>query len=232
MQHEIPSSLGSSTRTAVVVLRVVGVFAGGLGLFLAYGSITEFIRHIRGAQSFGGVIVAICFDVLLALIAFWCMRSCYQSWRSREDVPLRSLSAILAIFFLAAGAPLLDNSAVLLPGLTVEVWKSLLFLGAVTLASTLYVSLTWWLSSAFSIVHGAHRIPEFVIIIICVLLWLTSSEFLMEVIPKEPGYEHVPPFPWGLAAFAMPFAAAIFVGRILRRCGSRNGKHNTTHGAA
>ena len=129
MPNKSPLSPGSSNRAAFVTARIAGLLVGGLGLCLAYGSITEFIRHIRGSQSFAGVIASIFFDVLLGLVAFWCMRSCYQSWRSKENIPFRSLSAILAIsFFDILFIRLFNNSAAHLPGLTVEVWESLLML--------------------------------------------------------------------------------------------------------
>lgn len=233
MQSKAPLSPGSSNRAAFVAARIAGLFAGGLGLYLAYGSITEFIRHIRDSQSFAEVIAAIFFDVFLGLIAFWCLRACYQSWRPKENVPFRSLSAILAIsFFDIMSIRLLNNSAAHLPGLTVEVWESLLMFVAVILASAFYLSLAWWFSSVFSSEPDAHHIPEFVILLICVLLWGTSFEFLMEVAPKKPGYEHVPRFPWGLVELVVPFIVTAFVWRTLRRCGSRHGKHRTTQDTA
>jgi len=51
MQNKPLLPSGSSNRAAFVAARMAGLFAGGLGLYLAYGSITELFRHVRDSQT-------------------------------------------------------------------------------------------------------------------------------------------------------------------------------------
>ena len=233
-----PVTASPATRKATVVLRLLGVFVGGLGLYAAFSTISGLIRDVANRQSAGAL--GFVFDVVLAAFAVWCLVSCYRAWRPakvwmpstrvatadgffirREVPPVRSVSAILCICLFGVLGPLLERSAPFFSGWTDHTWRSVSTFVTATLACAAYVGLTWWLSSAMAIPAATRRIPQFVILIVCVLLWEAAFSFLEEVPSKEPGRFSPTGVPWGLVVLAVPFAVAILVGKILNRIGMR-----------
>jgi hypothetical protein len=187
------------------------------------------VANIRSAGVFDFV-----FNLLMASFAVWCLVACYRAWRPARRVtptdnsfvhtevpPVRSVSAILCICLFGVAGLLLERSGSHFSGLTDNAWRSLSTFVAATLACAAYVGLTWWLSSALAIPYPPPRIPQFVILIICLLLWLAAFTVLEEVSPKAGGKFSPPRYPWGLILLVVPFAVAILVGKVLNRFGTR-----------
>jgi hypothetical protein len=232
----VPSS--GSTRQATFVLRSLGVFAGGLGLYIGGDAISGLIwdvENVRSAGAFGFV-----FSLLMASFAVWCLVACYRTWRPAKVwtpasrvtsadgffrhlkvPPVRSVSAILCICLFCVAGMWLERAGSHFPGLTDHAWRSLSTLVAATLACAVYVGLTWWLSSALAIPYPSPRIPQFMILIFCFLLWLTAFAVLLEVSPKERGRFSPPRYPWNLVVLVVPFTVAILVGKVLNRVRTR-----------
>jgi len=232
----VPSS--GSTRRATFVLRSLGVFAGGLGLYVGGHAISGLIwgvANVRSAGAFGFV-----FNLLMASFAVWCLVACYRAWRpakvwtparrvtSADDFfshskvpPVRSAWAILCICLFCVAGTLLERSGSHFSGLTDHARISLSTFIAATLACAAYVRLNWWLSSALAIPYPPPRISQFVILIICFFLWQAAFVVLEEVSPKERGRFSPPRYPWNVVVLVVPFAVAMLVGKVLNRVETR-----------
>jgi hypothetical protein len=233
----VPSA--AATRQATIVLRSLGVFAGGLGLYVGCDAIRGLIwdvANVRSTGAFGFV-----FSLLMASFAVWCLVACYRTWRpakvwtparrvtsadgffSHSKVPpVRSVSAILCICLFCVAGMWLEGSSSPFFGLTDHAWKYLSTLVAATLACAVYIGLTWWLSSALAIPYPPPRMPQFMILIFCFLLWVTAFAVLEEVSPKERGRFSPPRYPWNLVVLVVPFAVAMLVSKVLNRVATRH----------
>lgn len=212
----------------MIAVRTLSVLAGALGLFLAYVTITGVTHQLGDDRPRDGLVMDIVFGAIGASAAIWFMASAYRAWRKTANPPVRSLSAIVALVIWTKTGRFLEGSVQHFPGLTVDVWRSILLFGAVLLACAVYVGLTWWFFSTLKIGHTWFEIPPFVIVVLCLYFWMMTSDLLWEVLPKEPRYERIPRFPWGLVAIFAPMVMAISIGKMLSRLRICRDKENGT----
>jgi hypothetical protein len=198
----------ASTRAGRIVLRSLGVWAGAVGLEVGYGSIRGLLRQIDPAERSLFVLTA---DVLSGLFAIWCLASCYRAWRPGRVPPIRSLSAIASLCL--GSAVLFLFSRQMAPR---DIRESLVTFGTVVLICTAYVLLTWWLAVALSVPRVSGRIPQFVIVVVSISLWLAACEVLDVYIPREGGLKVGPPIgSWGMVELVAPLAAAVLLAKFL-----------------
>ena len=199
---------GASTRAGRTALRSLGVFAGGLGLYVSYGSITALVRQTDPSER---SLFRLISDVLLGLFAIWCLASCYRAWKPGRTPPIRSLSTIVALGVGCAAMHWLPQ-----PTEQRNVGESLALFGEIVLICAVYLSLTWWLASALSVPRASGRIPQLVIVAVSFSVWLAAFAVLDGWIPREGDPKNGPPmYPWGFIDLIVPFAAAVLSAKFL-----------------
>jgi hypothetical protein len=218
---EPPQSISRSHRAAWLTVRALGVLAGCVGVYLAYGSVTELLRHLRDALATGGFPWGVFIYLFLACAAIWCLHSSYRAWWPKGDPPIRSLSGILALIVFDIMLLSLDGQAISLPAISASTMGTLVTCSMTLLSFALYIALTWWLFAALEIAHFERRIPEFVIVVTGLEIWVASSNLMIDVLPIARGRAEWLGLTWPLAALVVPIAVAVLIGRLLRKVGNR-----------
>jgi hypothetical protein len=214
-----------STRTGLKVLRLLGIFSGGLGLYVGYCCISASFRYFNLADNSLFHLVP---NALSGVFAIWCLASCYRSWKPDGAPPIRGLSTIIALCAGYFALGFLSQG-----GAVGGVQGSLRSFGIVLLICTVYVALSWWLASALSVPHSTRRIPQFVIVVVCWQLWIASSVVLNEVVPKEGnGKSDLPAGHWMLVDLLLPLVLALLLGRFLGWIGTKREAQRTSSAAA
>jgi hypothetical protein len=201
--------LPDSTRAGRVALRLLGVFSGSLGLYYGYLIVTEFVRDLDPTDRSPFHLIPAAFG---AVFAIWCLWSCYRSLKPRDLPPIRSLSVIVALCVCWAAISYLSVQSHV-----EDIRGSLISFAIVVSTCAAYVALSWWLASALSVPSLSRRIPQLLVVIVCLQLWVTSSQVSDAVLPREGNAATAPPVaPWGIfAKLVLPIAAALLVAKFL-----------------
>lgn len=202
---QIPTD--AAPRTAMTAVRALGVLAGAVGLYVAYGCVESVIREVTTSPPSFGIGSLLIVSAMVS-VAVWCGWACYSSWRPAGAPPIRSLSAIVALCVFSIAGVLIgyDSAPVIDPA--ENAWISIKQFLLLCVASATYVILNWRLSRAARLQPRGNRIPTFVIALLGLFLWVASFRVLGFFLPS---------WPWGLLVVIAPFVIAIGFGKLLTR---------------